>query len=204
MSFKKVLHCWHDTGPTIVTGDLGVNPGSAVVGFPPGILIGNFFTADATAAQAQIDLTNAFTGDGKHFADFFEGRSAGSILLTAGENLGGLTLAPGLYTSTSSLAISSGDLTLDAGGDSAAVFVFQMASTFTSTPGRQIILAGGATSANIFWEVGSSATLGTTSTFKGTILAQTSITVDNGATVDGRVVCRNGAVTLDANTITKP
>jgi len=179
---------------TTVTGDLGVSPGSAVTGFPPGILIGIFHNGDATAAQAQVDLTAAFN----------DAKNRGGAPVTVAGDLGGQTLLPGLYNSTSSLAISSGDLTLDAKGDSAAVFVFQMASTFTSTTGRQIFLAGGATSANVFWEVGSSATLGSSSHFVGTILADTSITVVSGASVDGRVVCRSGAVTLDANAITRP
>ncbi|HKV72565.1 MAG TPA: ice-binding family protein, partial [Gemmatimonadales bacterium] len=114
-------------------------------------------------------------------------------------NLGGQTLTPGLYKSTSTLAISSGDLTLDAQGDANAVFIFQMGTTLTTTVGRQVILAGGAKAANIFWQVGSSATLGTSSVFKGNILALTSITAATGAAVEGRLLARNGAVTLDAN-----
>jgi len=110
----------------------------------------------------------------------------------------------GLYTSTSSLEISSGDLTLDAQGDANAVFIFQMASTLTTTAGRQVILSGGAQEANVFWQVGSLATLGTTSVFKGNILADQSITLNTGATLDGRALARIGAVTLDTNTTTKP
>jgi Ice-binding-like len=119
-------------------------------------------------------------------------------------DLGGQTLTPGLYTSTSSLAISSGDLTLDAQGNANAVFIFQMASTLTTTVGRQVILSGGAQAANVFWQVGSSATLGTGSVFKGNILALASITATTGATVEGRLLARTAAVTLDTNTITKP
>src|SRR5439155_411472 len=99
------------------------------------------------------------------------------------------------------LEISSGDLTLDAQGDANAVFVFQMASTLVTTVGRQVILSGGAQAANIYWQVGSSATLGTASVFKGNILALTSITATTGAAVEGRLLARNGAVTLDANNI---
>ncbi len=111
---------------------------------------------------------------------------------------------PGLYKSTSSLAISSGNLTLDAQGDANAVFIFQMASTLTTTAGLQVILAGGAQAANIFWQVGSSATLGTNSVFKGTIMADQSITLTTGATLDGRALARIAGVSLQANTITKP
>jgi hypothetical protein len=130
------------------------------------------------------------------------GRSVGAVILAG--NLGGLTLTPGLYTSTSSLEISSGDLTLDAQGNANAVFIFQMASTLTTTAGRQVILSGGAQAANIFWVVGSSATLGTTSVFEGNILALASITVTTGATVEGRLLARTAAVSLDTNTITEP
>ena len=149
---------------------------------------------DPTAAQAQVDLTAAYNDAA--------GRTAGA--LTVAGNLGGLTLTPGLYKSTSSLEISSGDLTLDAQGDTNAVFIFQMASTLTTTSGRQVILSGGARAANIYWQVGSSATLGTTSVFKGNILASTSITVTTGAAVEGRLLARTAEVTLDANTITLP
>jgi len=130
------------------------------------------------------------------------GRTLGAITLAG--NLGGQTLTPGLYTSTSSLEISSGDLTLDAQGDANAVFIFQMASTLTTTVGRQVILSGGAKAANVVWQVGSSATLGTGSVFKGNILAMASITVTTGATVEGRLLARTAAVTLDSNPITIP
>jgi hypothetical protein len=127
------------------------------------------------------------------------GRIIGAIALAG--NLGGQTLTPGLYKSTSSLEISSGDLTLDAQGDVNAVFIFQMASTLTTTVGRQVILSGGARAANVFWQVGSSATLGTASVFKGNILAMASITVTTGAIVEGRLLARTAAVTLDFNVI---
>ncbi len=124
--------------------------------------------------------------------------------ITIAGNLGGMTLAPGLYKSTSSLEISSGDLTLDAGGDSSAVWIFQMASSFTTTPGRKVILAGGALASNIFWAVGSSATIGTTSVMYGTIMADQAITLNTGATLNGRALARIAAVTLDSNKIVKP
>jgi hypothetical protein len=124
--------------------------------------------------------------------------------VTVAGNLGGRTLAPGLYLSTSSLEISSGDLTLDAQGDEDAVFIFQMASTLTTTAGRQIILSGGARATNVFWQVGSSATLGTTSVFHGTILADQAITMGTGAIMNGRLLARIAAVALDSNPIVTP
>ena len=152
---------------------------------------GAIHAGDPTAAQAQGDLTTAYNDAA--------GRTVGAI--TVAGNLGGLTLTPGLYKSTSSLAISSGDLTLDAQGDPNAVFIFQMASTLTTTVGRQVILSGGAKAANIYWQVGSSATLGTISVVKGNILALASITLQTGATLEGRALARTGAVTLDSNTV---
>ena len=183
-----------NTGPSTVKGDLGLSPGSAVTGFPPGTVTGKQYVADTTAAQAQLDLTTAYNDAA--------GRSVGAISVSG--NLGGMTLASGLYKSTSSLEISSGDLTLDAQGDVNGVFIFQMASTLTTTAGRQVILSGGAKASNVFWQVGSSATLGTTSVFKGTIMANQSITLTTGATLEGRALASIGGVTLDSNTVTIP
>ena len=177
------------TGASTVTGDLGVSPGIAITGFPPAILNGTLHIADPTAALAQLALTTAYNDAA--------GRSVGAIMVAG--NLGGLTLAPGVYKSTSSLEISSGDLTLDARGDANAVFIFEMASTLVTTTGRKVILTGGAQAANIIWQVGSSATLGVSSVFKGNILAMASITVNTGASVEGRLLARTGAVTLDTN-----
>jgi len=179
-----------NTGATSVTGDLGVSPGSAVTGFPPGTVSGSTHAADATAATAQTDLTAAYNDAA--------GRTTGSVSVSG--DLTGLTLTPGLYTSTSSLAIS-GDLTLNALGNPDAVFIIQMATTLTTSSGSRIILTGGAKASNIIWQVGSSATLGTNSEFSGTIMALSDITVTTGAHVDGRLLARNGAVTLDTNVI---
>jgi len=182
-----------NTGATVVTGDLGVSPGTAVTGFPPGTVSGTTHAGDAAAAQAQSDLTVAYNDAA--------GRTTGAISVSG--DLTGLTLAPGLYKSTSSLALS-GALTLSALGNSNAVWIIQMASTLTTGPGSQVILSGGAKASNVFWQVGSSATLGTNSVFKGTIMADQAITVNSGARVDGRVLARIAAVTLDTNAIAKP
>lgn len=183
-----------NTGATTVNGDIGLSPGSSIGGFPPGILVGTQHINDAIATQAKLDLTAAYNDAA--------GRTCTDIVTLSG-NLGGLTLTPGLYKSTSSLAISSGDLTFDAKGNANAVFIIQIASTLTTTSGRKVILSGGALASNIFWQVGSSATFGTTSVFKGTLLVMQSITFNTGATLDGRALARTGAVIMAGNTIVK-
>ncbi|MDP2314228.1 MAG: ice-binding family protein [Pseudomonadota bacterium] len=182
------------TGPTIITGDVGVSPGTEVTGFGPGVIVGSTYAGDPTAATGIADLTTAYND------------AAGRTLcpVAVAGNLGGQTLTPGLYKSTSSLEVSSGDLTLDAQGDEDAVFIFQMASTLTTTAGRQVILTNGAKSGNIFWQVGTSASLGTTSAFQGTILADQAITFETGATLDGRALARIAAVSLDSNVMGTP
>lgn len=183
-----------NTGATVITGDLGLSPGTSVGGFPPGILNGTLHINDNIATQAKLDLTAAYNDAA--------GRTATDIVTLSG-NLGGLTLTPGLYKSTSSLAISSGDLTFDAKGNPNAVFIIQIASSLTTTSGRKVFLAGGASASNIFWQVGSSATFGTTSAFKGTVMAMQSITFNTGATLNGRALARSGAVVMAGNTIVK-
>jgi uncharacterized Zn-binding protein involved in type VI secretion len=149
---------------------------------------------DPIATQAKLDLTAAYND--------LAGRTSTDIVTLSG-NIGGLTLTPGLYKSTSTLAVSSGDLTFDAKGDANAVFIIQIASSLTTTSGRKVILSGGAVASNIYWQVGSSATFGTTTVFKGTVIALQSITFNTGATLDGKALARNGSITMIGNTITK-
>lgn len=183
------------TGATNITGNIGLSPGTSIGGFPPGILNGTIHINDAISDQGKLDLTAAYNDAA--------GRSATDMVTISG-NIGGLTLTPGLYKSTSSLEISSGDVTFDARGNEDAVFIIQIATTLTTTSGRQVFLSGGAKASNIFWQVGSSATFGTTSVFKGTIMAMQSITFNTGAALEGRALARTGAVTMAGNTIVKP
>jgi len=179
-----------NTGPSTINGDLGVNPGTAITGFPPGTVNGTIHAADAVSAQAQSDLTIAY--------DDAAGRTP--PVAVSGE-LGGLTVTPGVYKSSSSVGLT-GVLTLDAQGDPNAVFVFQVASTLTTASGSRVKLINGAQPCNVFWQIGSSATLGTSSVFVGNILALTSISVNDAVTVNGRLLARNGAVTLINDTVT--
>jgi hypothetical protein len=183
-----------NTGPSSISGDLGVSPGTAVTGFPPGLVSdGTIHRADGVAMGAQSDLTTAYNDAA--------GRSPTAnvpAFIGAGE-----TLAPGVYKASSSLEVG-GSLTLDAGGDPNAVFIFQAPSTLTTDSASSIILTNNAQACNVFWQVGSSATLGTSSAFAGSILALTSISVNTGDTIAGRALARNGAVTLDDDTITVP
>ena len=183
-----------NTGPTVINnGDVGLSAGSSVTGFPPGTVNGGAIRInDPKTNNAKLCLTTAYNDAA--------GRTTAPITLSG--NIGGQTLAPGLYKSTSTLEISSGDLTL--AGPADGVWIFQIASTLTTTAARQIILSGGAQEKNVFWQVGTSATLGTTSDFKGNILADQSITLNTGAVLNGRALTRIAAVSLDSNSVTKP
>ncbi len=178
---------------TIVTGDLGISPGAALVGFPPGEVTGMIHAGDPVAAAAKVALLAAYNDAA--------GRLGAAVLAA---DLSGLTFAPGLYKNSTSVMLSAGNLTLDAQGNSNAVFIFQMGSTLTTNAGTQVILAGGAKATNIFWAVGTSATLGTNSSFKGTILVASAITMETGASIEGRLLAQGAAVALDTNAITVP
>jgi len=209
----------HVDGVLPATADLGVSPGSAVTGFAispantfvgtgtntagPGLVSGTIHLNDppppstTSAMAAQAALTVAYND--------LAGRTAPAptILTGAAPDLGGQTLAPGIYKSNTSLAIT-GTVTLDGGGDPNAVWIFQISSTLITASNSNVVLAGSAQAHNIFWQVGSSATLGSGSTLNGSILALTSVTLTTGATLNGRALASTGAVTLDTNTVVVP
>ena len=181
-----------NTGPTVVDGDLGVFPGTAVTGFPPGTVTGEIHAGDPVAAQAQADARAAYLA------------LQAQPCTTIPTELGGQTLTPGVYCSESGTFENSGTLTLDAQGDPNAVFIFQTDSTLVTASGSSVDLVNGAQACNVFFAVGSSATLGTNSTFAGTIIALTSITLTTGADLEGRALALNGAVTMDTNNVSVP
>ncbi|MBM2840136.1 MAG: hypothetical protein HW412_664 [Bacteroidetes bacterium] len=183
-----------NTGPTLLTGDLGTFPTISITGFPPGIVgpPGVNHAGDAVTQLAKNDLVIAYND------------AAGRALnFTVSADLGGQTLVPGVYFSASSMALT-GTVTLNGQGNPNAVFIFQAGSTLVTASGSSVNLINGAQACNVFWQVGSSATLGTTTSFVGNILALASITMNTGATIRGRVLARNAAVTLDANTVNPP
>jgi hypothetical protein len=183
-----------NTGPSVLNGDLGVAPGTALVGFgSPAVVNGATHDNDAVAGQAQSDLTTAY--------DVAAAQPITSEL--TGQDLGGLTLTAGAYRYASSAQLT-GQVTLDAQGDPSAQFVFAIGSTLTTASASSVRLINGASPCNVYWKVGSSATLGTTTAFEGTVMALTSITLNHAATVQGRMLARNGAVTLDDNVLNGP
>ena len=183
-----------NTGSTAITGDLGGSPGTAVTGFPPGTVTGAQHKADAVALQAKTDLVTAYNN------------AAGQTPFVdkTGQDLGGQTLVPGIYRFSSSAQLT-GTLTLNGQGSSNAVFIFQIGSTLTTASASKVVLINGASPCSVWWQIGSSATLGTGTQFQGNLLALTSISLTTGANIlPGRALARNGAVTLDTNRITKP
>jgi hypothetical protein len=178
-----------NTGPTTMFGDLGLSPGSSVTGAPH--VLGQTHVDDAVAIGAKNALTTAYNAAASR-------PSNGS----AGSELAGQTFLPGVRTASSSLLLSSGSVTLNAQGDPNAVFIFQIGSTLITESNTTVLLVNGAQACNVFWQVGSSATLGTGTRFVGTIMALASITANTGATIHGRLLAREGAVAMDTNTIT--
>lgn len=183
-----------NTGPSVISGDLGLSPGSSVTGFPPGVVIhGSHHVADALAVRAKRDLTTAYN-DAAHRP------TAANV---TGKDLGGMTLTPGVYEASTAMALT-GTLTLNARGNSSAVFIFKAGSTLVTATHSAVRFSNGGSACNVFWQVGSSATLHPATQFIGTIMANASATIETGATIHGRVLARTGAVTLDTNRITAP
>jgi LPXTG-motif cell wall-anchored protein len=180
-----------NTGATTMAQSLGVHPGTAATGFPPGLVGGETHLGDAVALQAKSDLTTAFTD------------AAGRTPFTShASELGGSTLIPGVYRIEA--AQLTGTLTLDAQGDPQAVFIFQIDSALTTASNSSVVFINGSSPCNVFWKVGSSATIGTGTHFVGNIMALASIAMQTGATLQGRALAQTAAVTLDTNVITKP
>ncbi len=178
-----------NTGPTTMFGDLGLSPGSSVTGAPH--VLGETHVDDAVAIGAKNALTAAYD-------DAASRPSNGS----AGTDLSGQVFLPGVRTASSSLLLSSGSVTLDAEGNPEAVFIFQIGTTLITGSNTTVLLTGGAQACNVFWQVGSSATLGTGTSFVGTIMASATITANTAATIHGRLLASTGAVNLETNTIT--
>jgi type VI secretion system secreted protein VgrG len=184
------------TGATTVDGSVGVAPGSAITGFPPGIVVnGAIHAADATATQAHADYAAAYTA--------FAGLVSPPANDLTGADLGGMTLRPGVYHYATS-ATSGGILTFDAQGDSTARFVIQIGTTLITSSSSSVVLTNGADARNIYFQVGTSATLGSGSRFIGNILAYASVTTVSGTNITGRLLALTGAVTLDTNYVTSP
>jgi len=180
-----------NTGNTVIDGDLGVYPGTSITGFPPGIVNGTIYDGNAVAMQAQADALAAY--------NFFAGLSSNENL--TGQNLGGLTLTPGVYNFDSSAQLT-GELMINWEGLSNQNVVFQIGSTLTTASASMVVGINMGQNDNIYWNVGSSATLGTTTSFEGTVIAVASDTLNTGATDNcGRIIALNGAVTLDDNFI---
>ncbi|HXN38740.1 MAG TPA: ice-binding family protein [Solirubrobacteraceae bacterium] len=178
-----------NTGPTTMFGDLGLYPGTSVTGAPR--VLGQTHVDDQVAIEAKNALTTAYTNA--------ESRPPNG---SAGTQLAGQTFSPGVYNASESLLLSSGSVTLNAEGNPDAVFIFQIGSTLITGSNTTVSLVNGAQACNVFWQVGSSATLGSGTHFVGTIMASASITANTAATIHGRLLARTAAVTLEDNTIT--
>lgn len=185
-----------NTGPSVIgtavtaPANLGLSPGSAVTGFPPGIVTGTIHAANATSLQAQNDLTTQYNAL----------VAAACTADLTGQDLGGMTLTPGVYCFSSSAGLT-GTLTLNSQGNAAATFIFKIGSTLTTAAGSSVVMINGGNPCGVAWQIGSSATLGTTTSFIGNLIALTSISLTTGANIIGRALARNGAVTLDTNNI---
>ncbi|MEA2178415.1 MAG: hypothetical protein QOG77_1712, partial [Solirubrobacteraceae bacterium] len=180
-----------NTGPSVLNGSLGVSPGTSLVGFGlPAVVNGPTHNNDAVASGAQADLTTAY--------NVAAGEPPAAVL--TGQDLGGMTLVAGAYAFSSSAGLT-GALTLDAQGNPNAQFVFQIGSTLTTASASSVVLINGASPCNVYWQVGSSATLGSTTAFQGNVMALSDISLNNGATVVGRMLARNGSVTLINNVL---
>lgn len=181
-----------NTGPSLINGSVGVWAGSAITGFPPGTVTnGSLYFGDAVAQQAQSDASSAFS--------VFAGMAMTQDL--TGQDLGGMVLTPGVYFFESSAQLTN-SVTLDALGDPNALFVFQIGSTLTTASASSVLMINQGTGCNVYWQVGSSATLGTTTDFRGSILAQASVTMNTNASItEGRAIALTGAVTLDSNIV---
>lgn len=176
-----------NTGPTVVTGDVGLWPGTSITGFPPGIVLGATHLTDAVAQQAQSDLTTAYNDAA--------GRPCGTTL--TGQDLGSVgTLGPGVYCFATSAQLT-GTLPLSGAG----VYIFKIGTTLTTASNSSVTLSNGASACGVWWQVGSSATLGTTTSLAGNVLALASITLNTGSNLNGRALARTGAVTLDSNNV---
>jgi ice-binding like protein len=184
-----------NTGPSVLNGDLGVSPGTELEGFGPAVVNGATHATDEVAAKAQLDLTTAYNV------------AAGEPVLPQNDlsntNLGERKLSPGVYRYNAA-ALLTGALTLDAEGDPNALFVFKIGSQLTTESASSVLLVNGASPCNVYWQVGSSADIGTTTAFQGNLMALTSISLKTGATVLGRMLARNGQVSLDTNVLTRP
>jgi hypothetical protein len=180
-----------NTGPSVLTGNLGVSPGLAITGFPPGTVTGTTHAGDAVALQAQSDVTTQYNS--------LAGAACTADL--TGQDLGGKVLTAGVYCFSTSAQLT-GTLTLNAQGNANATFVFKIGSTLTTASGSSVVLINGGNPCGVAWQIGSSATIGTTTSFIGNLIALTSVTLNTGANINGgRALARNGAVTLDTNNI---